>query len=205
MKIITISREFASGGRELGRLLADFLSFDYYDKEIIARIAENKGIEEDYVTKALENQGWKNIPISYRRSFSNAAMQTVQIEVLLEQKKIIEKIAKRGKDCVIVGRNADVILREYQPFSIFVCADMQSKIQRCIERALEDEKLTDKELKRKIRRVDKDREKTRSILSGSKWGEKSAYQLTINTANWDIKELTSPVAGFIESWFKRTK
>ncbi len=201
-KIITISREFGSGGRELGRRLSKYLNFDYYDKEIISEIAANKGMEEDYVTKALENQRWKNIPLTYRRSFSSLSMHSVQVGILLEQKNVIEEIAKKGKNCVIVGRNADVILREYDPFNIFVCADMESKIIRCKERAPEDEKLTEKELKRKIQLVDKNRSKTRDIITDIPWGEKSAYNIVVNTGNWDIKELISPVAGFTEAWFK---
>lgn len=58
-EIITISREFGSGGRELGKRLAETLGFDYYDKEIITAIANNKGLDENYVEKALNNYDWK--------------------------------------------------------------------------------------------------------------------------------------------------
>lgn len=205
MKIITISREFGSGGREIGKRLSDILGFDYYDKEIITEIAENKELDQEYVKQTLQAHRWQNIPLTFRRSFTTGAMQPVQVGVLLEQKRVIEEIAKIGKDCVIVGRNADVILQEYDPLNIFVCADMESKIRRCIERAPEDEDLTEKELKRKIHRVDKNRAQTHLIVSGSQWGEKSGYELTVNTGKWDIKELTSAVAEFSERWFNRSK
>ncbi len=122
MKVITISREFGSGGRELGKRLADGLGFDYYDKEIIAAIAQGQGLDENYVEKALEHHIWKSVPLAFGRSFTGAvALQSAQTGLLLEQKRVIERIAEAGKDCVIVGRNADMILEAVQPFSIFVC------------------------------------------------------------------------------------
>lgn len=205
MRIITISREFGSGGRELGKRLADHLAFDYYDNEIISEIAENKGIDEDYVTEILENQAWRNIPITYSRSFQGIATKSVQIDFLLEQKCVIEEIAKLGKDCVIIGRNADEILREYEPFNLFICADMESKMYRIRERAPEGEELTEKDIKRNIREVDKNRARTRDIISGSKWGQRDCYHLTVNTSAWIIKELAPAIADFAESWFIRTK
>jgi len=202
MKIITISREFGSGGRELGKRLADLTGWDYYDKEIITAIADNKNLDEGYVSRMLENHGWKNVPLSFRNSFAAAApsMQTV---LLVEQKQVIEKIAREGKDFVIVGRNADVLLQEYHPFSIFVCADMETKVRRCVEYASENEKLSRKEMERKIRNIDKNRFHAREILTESKWGDREAYHLVVNTTDWDIKELTSAVKAYADCWFQR--
>ncbi len=204
MKIITISREFGSGGRELGKRLADELGFDYYDREIIEAVAKNKGIDSRYAENALENRSWKTYPVSFGRSF---AMQTMNnaTSLLVEEKKIIEKIAGLGKDCVIVGRNADVLLKNYAPLNIFVCADMQSKISRCEERTAEGENLSKKEMEQKIRRIDKIRKERRRIVSGDEWGDKSAYHLVVNTTDWRIKELTPAVADFAKRFFGRTK
>lgn len=83
----------------------------------------------------------------------------MQIELLIEQSRIIKEIAKAGKDCVIVGRNADVLLEEYKPFRIFVCAEMDAKIRRCIERSDKNEVLSRKEMERNIRSIDKNRAK----------------------------------------------
>ena len=122
MKIITISREFGSGGRELGKRLADVLGFAYYDREIITAIAEKQGLDENYVEKALERGALPNFPLSYRNSFVTlGATFSAHTDLLLEQKRVLESIAKLGQDCVIVGRNADVLLEEYQPFNVFVC------------------------------------------------------------------------------------
>ncbi len=206
MKIITISREFGSGGRELGKRLADALGFDYYDREIITTIAQKKKLDPDYVEKALDNHSWQTMPLTYRHSFIGA--QVIHIpdtDLLTEQTNVLEKIAKNGKDCIIVGRNADFILRDYNPLNLFVCADMEAKIKRCIERAEENENLTPKKIKAKIKTIDKNRAKTRAIISGGKWGDRSNYNLIINTTDWEIKELTNPLAEFAKSWFANNK
>lgn len=206
MRIITISREFGSGGRELGKRLADTLGYDYYDREIITAIAQAQSLDKNYVEKALENHAWQRVPLTYRHSFaSSLVLQAPQTNLLLEQKRVIDGIAKAGKDCVIVGRNADVLLAAHHPFSIFVCADMETKIHRCTERAADGENLTRKEIEQNIRRIDKNRAKTREIITGSKWGECGTYHLTVNTSDWKIKELTPAVADFAVRWFGRTK
>ena len=204
MNIITISREFGSGGRELGRRLADELGYDYYDGEIIAAIAKNSGLDANYVENALEDHGWQAIPMTVHRTFASPmVMQSPQVGLLLEQKKVIEEIGKKGKNCIVVGRNADLLLKEYEPFNIFVCADMEAKIDRCIERAKEGENTSRKELEKKIRRVDKNRANTREILSSSAWGQRDAYHMIVNTTGWDIKELAPAVAAFAVRWFDK--
>lgn len=202
MRIVTISREFGSGGRELGRRLADLLEYDYYDKEIITAIAANQNLDEEYVARTLDNHGWENIPLSFRHTLisNTTSMQTA---LLIEQKKIIEQIAKAGKDCVIVGRNADVLLSEYNLFNIFVCADMDAKVRRCLGMADKGENLSRKELERKIRSIDKKRSQTREMITESKWGDPASYHLVVNTTDWTIKELAPAVKAFIECWFRR--
>lgn len=142
MKIITISREFGSGGRELGSQIADLLDFDYYDSRIIAAVAQKSGLDAHYVENTLSNHGWQNVPVTPRSTLvTSAKQQSGKVGLLLEQKRVIEEIATLGKDCVIVGRNADVILAQYQPFNIFVCANTEAKLKRCMERAPEGENL----------------------------------------------------------------
>lgn len=205
MKIITISREFGSGGRELGKRLSDVLGFDYYDKEIITGIAKNTGMDEKYLDQMLDTHGWRNIPMMYHHSFAGMAMPVNQTEIMMEQKNVIEQIAKAGKDCIIVGRNADILLEEYHPFTMFVCADMESKIKRCLERAPEGENHTPKEMERKIHQIDKNRARTREIISDSEWGAASSYNITVNTSGWEIKELVPSVAAFAQCWFEHTQ
>ena len=204
MKIVTISRQFGSGGRELGKRLADELGFDYYDREIITSIAQAQGMDEGYVEKALEDHAWQHIPLTYGQSFaSGAVMQSTQTSLLVEQKRVLDGIAKAGKDCVIVGRDADVLLADQKPFSIFVCASMDAKVRRCMERAAEGENLTRKAMEQNIRRIDKARARSREMISDAKWGQGGSYNMTVNTTGWEIKDLTGAVADFVRRWYAR--
>lgn len=206
MRIITISREFGSGGRELGKRLADTMNFDYYDREIIFAVAKNNGLDAQYVENKLSEHGWRDFPLTFQGRFVSANyMQSDSVNLLLRQKEVIEKIALLGKDFVIVGRNADVILKEYNPFNIFVCANKSAKIKRCMERASEGEHLTEKELLRKMKQIDKMRSQTSEILSGASWGQCKTYHLTVNTSDWEIKDLVPAVADFALCWFRRTQ
>ena len=146
MRIVTISREFGSGGRELGKRLADLLQWDYYDSEIISAVAQKCGQNPQAV---------------------------------------------------------DVILNAYDPLNLFVCAQMDARIRRCMERAAAGENLGEKDLRKKILQIDKMRSRTREILTGSPWGQPEAYHLTVNTTAWPVKALVAPTATFIESFFRR--
>ena len=91
MKVITISREFGSGGRELGKRMADVLGFDYYDKEIITAIAAKSGMDENYVESALESNFWQQVPLTFNSSFEAVNLwQNPQTNLLVEQRKVIE-------------------------------------------------------------------------------------------------------------------
>ena len=204
MKIVTISREFGSGGRELGKRLADVLGFDYYDREIITAIAQAQGMNEKYVEYALDSHAWTTVPLTFRHSFSSGIIQQpIHLNLLVEQRRVIEGIARANKDCVIVGRNADTILSDENPFNIFVCADMGAKVQRCMERAEPGENMSRKAIEQNIRRIDKNRAQARELVAGGKWGQGISYHMTVNSSGWDMKELAPAVADFILRWFER--
>ena len=195
MKIITIGREFGSGGRELVRILADYLQIAYYDKEIITEIAKRTKLSEEYVHNVVEHHPYPLLPITIGRSFNPMGNPMFQITqtVYAEQTKILKEMGEQS-DCVIVGRCADYILRDDKPFRIFVYADMESRIRRCQARAPEGENLTDKEMKQKIQAIDKGRSKYYEFYTGLKWGDKANYDFCINTANLDIKEAVPHIA-----------
>ncbi len=195
MKIITISREFASGGRELGKRMADILGFDYYDSEIISKIAQNQGLNETYVESVLERSAVAQIPLTFGRSFS--VMQAISTKLLVEQTKVIKEISDLGRDCIIVGRNADVILEDKNPFKIFVYANTESKVNRCILRAKEDENTDKSHLIKKMKQIDTARKKTKELVSDIKWGQRDAYNLMINTSDCSIKSLAPIVADYV--------
>ena len=205
MRIITISRQFGSGGRELGKRLADELGWDYYDKEIIERLAEEQGMDAEYVRHVLNNHEWHNVQLTFRSSFSGVMFDSgTRTELLVKQREIIEGIAEAGNDCIIVGRDADVILRDLRPFRLFVCADMQSRIDRCMkhEEKKESGRLSEKEIKQNIKRIDRNRSRVREMLTGKEWVDGSAFDLTINATGKDIKKLAEAVAEFAPKWFE---
>ncbi len=197
MKIITISREFGSGGRELGKRLADILGYAYYDREIISAIAENKKLDESYVEKILEKGLLNNYPLKYGRTFSNTSVmpQHNMTKILVEQQKIIKEIAAK-ENCIIVGRSSNIILKEYAPLNLFVYADMKYKVHRCRKYADDKEILNEKELIKKIKQVDKARSRHQELLTDKKWGNKEGYDLCINTTNLEIKELALVIAEY---------
>lgn len=202
MNIITVSREFGSGGRELGRRLAQILGYDYYDKEIISAIAANKGMDEGYVKNALNSPQMQAIQPGFRNSLTRY-ITAPQTALMLEEKKVIEEIALLGKNCVIVGRNADIILKNFSPMNIFVCADMAARVERCVKNAPEGENLTEKELERKIKQIDKARIKSRQVITSVRWGQRDGYHLTVNTSGWEISRLAPAVADFALKFFRR--
>lgn len=121
-KVITVSREFGSGGRELGKRLADTLGYAYYDKEILEEIAKQTQTSEWYVERMLEGVLAPHVPLHYGRSFSYYSPITHQaVKMLVEERNVIRLLAAKG-NCVIVGRGANTILEERRPFNIFVYA-----------------------------------------------------------------------------------
>ena len=206
-RIITVSRQFGSGGRELGKRLSDLLGWDYYDREIIQMLSERQGLDPEYVHKALSGHGWNQFQLTYRDSFRQPTGSAWRhTEVLVKQREIIREIAEEGGDCVIVGRDADVILHDSSPFRIFVCADLQSRLARCVrfeEKKEPAQRLTEQEILQNIRRIDRNRRRTREILTGKNAADGSAFDLTVNATNWEIKKLAEAVAEFSARWFER--
>lgn len=201
MNIITISREFGSGGRELGKRMADVLGWDYYDREIIETVANEEGLDADYVQAVLERHEWWTVPISFQRSFT--VTNAPNTDLLVKEKEVIERIAESGRSCIIVGRNADVFLRKYDPFRIFVCADKDVKLRRCRERATDPGALTDKEIERQMKRIDRGRAAVRELMAGDRWGCRSCYHMIVNTTDWELKQLAPVVAEFARHYFER--
>lgn len=205
MRIITISREFGSGGRELGKRLADALGVPCYDQQIIELVAEKENLDTTYVANRTEKDLRAFYPTTIARGFyrpNYAMMQSVQI--MASEQEIIKKLASEG-DCVIVGRAADIILAEHNPFRIFLCADESSKLARCRMHTVGNENLSDKDILRKCREINKRRASYRSMFTNKKWGEASGYDLCINTTDKRIKELTPTIAAYIEAWYLEEK
>ncbi len=197
-KIITISREFGSGGRELGRCLAKKLGYAYYDKEIVQAIADKTKLSEEYVNSIIEKRPFTMFPIHTGSSFQ---MMTNPIDdqnqmIFREQCNILKDMAEQS-DCVIVGRCADYILSEKQPLRVFVYADMDYKIRRCLGNQGEEETLNTKEIKKKIQSLDRQRSQYYMFFSGQKWGDKECYDLCINMSNITMDDAVAAIAALV--------
>ena len=202
MNLITVSREFGSGGREIGKRLADELGFAYYDREIVTAIAQKTQLDEGYVAKALEGGMFRGVPIHFGRTFSySGPMMTNATSLFVEQHKILRELAAQG-NCIIVGRAANAILEEYHPFNLFVHASMEAKVKRCMERAPEGEALSEREMIRRIKRVDAERAKYYEMFSDTRWGAKEGYHLCVNTTGANIKALVPVIAQYAREWIK---
>ena len=133
--IITIGREFGSGGRELGRRLADELGIAYYDREILLEIQKRTPYCLAYIERVSEEKSFSLPPIHYGMSFDNGYDTVLKQDndVHIAQNEFLKEIASKS-DCVIIGRAADYVLRDLHPIRIFVYADMETKLKRCRER-----------------------------------------------------------------------
>lgn len=197
-KLITIGREFGSGGRELGVRLAAELGIHYYDKEILRKMAEDTSFSEEYISSTIETRQNYLLPITIGHSINvSSDYRIMQMQELYRaQTKTIRELAEDG-DCVIIGRCADYILRDMKPCRIFVFADIESRVQRCMERRTEDEQsMTEQELRRRILAIDKERAGYYNDFTFQKWGDKKNYDLCINTTELDIRECARGLARF---------
>ena len=198
-KIITVGRQFGSGGRELGRRLAEQLGFEYYDKEIVAEISKHTSLSEEYVQQVLECTPHRLYPITVAHTIGlNEDYSFRQLQAIYEaQSEIIKKMAENS-NCVIVGRCADYILRDYKPFRLFVHASLESRINRCKQKGRPEEHYTEREIARKIKHIDRGRSRYYGFYTGQKWGDKDFYDMCINTTDTDIKDIVPVLAKIFE-------
>lgn len=190
-KIITISREFGSGGREIGRRLAEAMKIAYYDQEIVAAMIKRSKKMGEYVQYMEKERPLPLLPITTARTFglpTNEAV-TENLNFYIQESKIIQEAANQS-DCVIVGRCADYVLGDMRPIRLFIYADIEYKIARCKEKGNDAEHLTIPELRKKILSVDKKRSRYYQFYTNQVWGKKEHYDLCINTSRYgQIKEI----------------
>lgn len=178
--VITISREFGSGGRTVGKALADKLGISCYDSEIIEKVAEKSGFDKEYI--ADKGEYVRSTPLSgiFRSNYNYQSSNEDIIWAL--QAKVINEIADEGP-CVIVGRCADYILRERENIlKVFICADMKYRAERIVSVYGEKKDSPEKRLKDK----DKRRSSYYQIFTDMKWGDARNYDLSLNAGKLGI-------------------
>lgn len=180
-KIITISREFGSGGRTIGKKVAEALGIPCYDAELIEELAKESGFAESYIKEAGEYA-----PGNYLSSvFANRSFGPTNEDILWEmQCRVISELAEKGP-CVIVGRCADYILREKaECLKVFVHADMAFRAERIVKEYGEREESAEQRLRNK----DKRRAAYHRFYTNMKWGYAQNYHLTLNSGELGIEK-----------------
>lgn len=196
--IVTIGRQFGSGGRTIGKKLAEQLGIAYYDKELINLASKESGICGEFFEKADEKTSGSLLKaLAMGFSMNNAIFQSndyLSNESLFQiQSDVIRKVAS-GQSCVLVGRCADYILREDPDcISIFVSASEEDRIRRSAEYNQSDEK----EAEEYMRKADKSRASYYNYYTDKIWGAAESYDLCINSSLYGIDKTVEFIRQFV--------
>ncbi|MBO4649968.1 MAG: cytidylate kinase-like family protein [Clostridiales bacterium] len=197
--VITIGREFGSGGHEIGMKLAERLGVPFYDRELITIAAEQGGIDPKLIERneegahRLSEKGRSRMPffsLSYTPDFSDA--------IYLQQCKVIKDLAAKGP-CVIVGRCADFVLRSEGSINVFIAASMPYKIQRKRKVAIEKKDYTDEQFERYINDMNAARANYYNHYTNQKWGNSSTYHLCVHSDLVDVDGAVETIVAYLKS------
>lgn len=203
-RIITIEREYASGGRDVGKLVADKLGIPFYNREILEMAAEESGVSPEYLETAEEQA-----PKSFLYSLMLSSNPTRSIEenlplsdkIYIIESRIIQEVAKQS-DCVIVGRCANYILgNRYNLFSAFIYSTKEERIKRAVEKYGIDERKAPSILKK----FDKRRETFYSVNTGGNWYDKDNYDICLNSGRLGIDFCADIIIKSVEAMDEREK
>lgn len=185
--IVTIGRQFGSGGREIGKKIAQKLNIPYYDKELLAVAAKKSGLALDFL-QDMDEKHPRSLLYSLCLGRPNPILGNCNISVehmaAKAQREAVLHIASQGS-CVIVGRSADYILRnESRLFRIFISADMDFRIQRVAKR----DGISIEEARERIKSMDKARSAYYNFNTEQRWGTASNYDLCLNISQWGVDD-----------------
>ena len=176
-RIITISREFGSGGRFIGEEVAKKLGIAYYDKEMIGQIAEQAGLSSEYVRENAElspKKGW----FAYAFSGRDITGKSVEDMVYEAQRKVSMEIAEK-ENCVIIGRNADFILKDRKDvLNVFIHGSIPEKVRRICSLY----NVTEVDAIKMINDIDKRRRTNYNFYTEQKWGMAENYTMSLNSS-----------------------
>ena len=176
-RIITISREFGSGGRFIGAEVAKKLGIAYYDKNIINEIAKKSGLSPEYVQESAELSPKKGL-FAYALTGRDITGKSVEDLVYEAQRKVILELAEK-EPCVIIGRNADFILKDRNDvLNVFIHGDRLEKTQRICQLY----NVSEKDAVKMMADTDKRRMTNYNFYTDQKWGKASNYTLCLNSS-----------------------
>lgn len=200
-KIITISRQYGSGGREIGAKLAARLGIPFYDHELISRAAKESGFSEEAFENA-EKKATNSLLYSIAMGMNAYGNQDIGFthlslddQLFLAQSNVIRKVAKEGP-CVIVGRCADFVLKDFDNVvNVFIWADLEARKKRAIEiYHLNPDKAEDEIIKTDKRRIN-----YYNYHASEKWGKAENYHLSIRSDYIGIDQSVECILKYLES------
>lgn len=197
--ILTIGRQFGSGGREIGQKLSEALGIAYYDKELLSAAAKESGLCEEVFARADERAS-SGMSYAFSMGFSYMGILTPYNDILSNdelfriQSDAIRNIAEK-ESCILVGRCADYILRDNPAcISFFIHNTMENRIQRLVEGL----NITVEEAKEKISKIDKSRAAYYNYYTNKVWGMASSYNFSIDASVLGIDETVVFMKSFVE-------
>ena len=196
-KLITISREYGSGGRIIGKLLAERLGVPFYDKEIIDMAVEESGFSRELMENAelnAKNSFAYNLASALNFSEGiNASPLSVNEKMFLAQFQVISQIGKTNEG-VIVGRCADYALADFpNVVNVYLYADMQSRIARIARR----HDVTDAKAKDLIQKTDKGRASYYNYYTNKKWSDAESYELCLTSSELGIEGTAQAIIDYV--------
>ena len=197
--IITVARQFGSGGREIAKALADELGIDFYDKELISMAAKESGMSPEVFEK-IDEQATNSLLYSlsmglynFGNGFSAMGDLPVNDKLYIIQHKMIKKLADKGP-CVILGRCGDYVLKDYDNVvSIFINADTEYRK----EHAIKCHNVDPRRAEQVVNKADKNRANYYSFYSGQKWGQAQNYDLCINSGRMTRDDAVSLIKTYV--------
>lgn len=201
-RVITIARSYGSGGRKMGRLLAKELGYEYYDREILRIASDESGISEELFSQVDEV---KRVPLLRiaREVYTGEVIPPdsddfISNENLFRyQAKIIRELAAT-RNCVIVGRCANFILRGWENvLNVFVTAPVVD----CVRRVMETDGLNLEEAEKRIKKIDKRRAEYFKYFTGRLWHDAALYDLCLNTGHMDERKCVEIVRAYMDARF----
>ncbi|MBO5199436.1 MAG: cytidylate kinase-like family protein [Lachnospiraceae bacterium] len=195
-KVITIGRQYGSGGREIGEKLAAKLGVPFHDKSIIERIVKEKGycseVIEQFDEKKPQSLIFSLAMNSYGNWYANDDYRPLQASVLKAQADVIKELAK--EPCVIIGRAADSILESGQFTSVFIKASDKNRIARIMQR----QNCSAKDAEKAMNATDRDRARFYQYYSDKKWGSAKTYDVTVDSGVLGIDKTVELLMTFIK-------
>ncbi|MCR4903304.1 MAG: cytidylate kinase-like family protein [Butyrivibrio sp.] len=202
--VITIGRQFGSGGREIGEKVAEHYNIKCYDKELLSKAAQESGFAPEMIQNHDErptNSFLYNLVIdtySFGYNASSFVDMPISHKVFLAQFDTIKKIAEEGP-CVIIGRCADYALSERTDvINLFITGDEECKIKRVMSRF--DDVDTEEKAREMIIKKDKQRQSYYNYYSSKKWGRADSYDLTINSSRLGIDGTCNLIYQFVDDF-----